>query len=460
MARFTLFFTLVSALTSIAYGAFNSTSKNNVAVYYGQGPNQAALSTYCADPSIDIIILSFVYLFPAQGNGFPGINFGNQCSGSVYPGPGYNGVNNASNNHLLQCPSLQRDLHTCRQTSSKKILLSLGGSTSQYQLTGATDGTNFANVLWGLFGPRTATWVNAGKPRPFDYNGLGFAVDGFDLDIEHQPTDSWAGYTALATQLRANFGSTAAGSGQTFFLTASPQCVVPDANMQGVLQRGVFDMLFIQFYNTPQCSAATWAAANANYAPGAAATTAGFTYDAWTAWLASTPSRNARLYLGLPGSSAAANAGSAVSPAQASSLVDAYYCRGNFGGVGVWEATYAAANVVNGLNFYQSVKRSLNASSSDARLSCVQAPAPSSPTAGTTTSTSSTRTPTPTPTPTSTTTSTPAPSKTLPVSTNGSCGASVGTACGTGYCCSQYGYCGAGSAYCGAGCQKGFGACS
>ncbi|KAI1374212.1 carbohydrate-binding module family 18 protein [Hypoxylon crocopeplum] len=444
MIRFVPFLALLSTLTSLAYAAFGISSKNNVVVYYGQGPNQASLSTYCADPTIDVIVLSFVSLFPAQANGFPGINFGNQCGSAVYPGPGYNGVNNATNNQLYQCPNIQRDLYTCRQTSNKKILLSLGGATTTYQLTGATDGTYFANVLWGLFGPRTTTWVNAGKPRPFDYNGVGFSVDGFDLDIEHAPTDNWAGYTALATQLRTNYNT---ATGQTFYLTASPQCVVPDANLRGVLQQGVFDMLFIQYYNTPQCSAATWAANNANYKPGGAFNTAGFTFDTWTTWLASTPSKNARLFIGLPGSSSAASAVSVVGTAQAQNLIDAYYCRSNFGGVGVWEATYAAANVASGLNFYQNMKKVLNTSSTDTRLSCV-APAPSS-----TSSTSSTRTPTPT------TTSSASPTKT-PVSTNGRCGTGIGTACPSGQCCSQYGYCGTTTAYCSTGCQKGFGTCS
>ncbi|XXH06046.1 hypothetical protein Hte_012491 [Hypoxylon texense] len=446
MIRFAFTLTWISTLISIAHGAFSISSKNNLVVYYGQGPNQASLATYCADPNIDVIILSFVNLFPAQANGFPGLNFGNQCGSTVYPGPGYNGVNNATKNALYQCTNIQRDLYTCRQTTTKKILLSLGGETPQYQLTGATDGTNFANLLWGLFGPRTTTWVSAGKPRPFDYNGVGFAVDGFDLDIEHPPTDSWAGYNALATQLRANYGATA---GQTYFLTASPQCVVPDANLVGVLQKATFDMLFVQYYNTPQCSAASWASANANYQAGGAATTGGFTYDTWTSWLSGTPSRNARLFLGLLGSGQAGSAASLVSVPQAQNLVDAYYCRGNFGGVSVWDSTYAAANVAGGLNFYQNMKKDLNTSSTDTRLSCV-APAAVPTTTSTRTSTTTT----------SSSSSAAAAKTTYPLSTNNQCGTGVGTRCASGQCCSQYGYCGTGTSYCGTGCQSNYGTCS
>ncbi|KAI1761278.1 carbohydrate-binding module family 18 protein [Hypoxylon sp. FL1150] len=403
MARFAFTLTWISAFISIAYGAFSTSSKNNVVVYYGQGPNQASLGTYCSDRNIDVIVLSFVNIFPAQANSFPGINFGNQCDSAVYPGPGYSGVDNATNNALFNCPNIQKDLYMCRQTSNKKILLSLGGEIPQYQLSGATDGTNFANVLWGLFGPKTTAWVDAGKPRPFDYNGVEFSVDGFDLDIEHPPTDSWAGYIALVQQLRANYGSAA---GVSYFVTASPQCVVPDANLQGVLQQAIFDMLFVQYYNTPQCSAASWVGANADYTPGGPVTTGGFTYDTWTSWLSSTPSKDAKLFIGLLGSNAAGSASSMLTVPQARNIIDAYYYRSNFAGVSIWDVTYAVSYSYDGFNFYQNMKKALTSSSTDARLSCV-APASSS----TTTAKTST-------TPAKTSTTTAAPTATLPVSTN------------------------------------------
>lgn len=167
-------------------------------------------------------------------------------------------------------------------------------------------------------------------------------------------------------KLRTYYAATAG----TFYLTASPQCVVPDANLKDVLSATAFDMLFIQYYNTPQCSARRWATANPSYKPGATFTTAGFTYDAWTTWLAGTPSRNARLYITLPGSDAAASPGNVLTVTQASNLLNAYYCRTSFGGVAVWEATYAAANVAGRRNFYQNMKVVLNAASTDARQKC------------------------------------------------------------------------------------------
>lgn len=134
-----------------------------------------------------MILLAFIHVFPAQGNGFPGTNFGNRCWGGVYPGFGYNGVLDHSRDSLQsQCPTLVQDIPMCRNTYGKKILISLGGSSSTYRLSGTTDGQYFAEFLWGAFGPRTSRWVASGLPRPFDGpNGEGVEVDGYDFDIEH-----------------------------------------------------------------------------------------------------------------------------------------------------------------------------------------------------------------------------------------------------------------------------------
>lgn len=88
------------------------------------------------------------------------------------------------------CPDLAADIAACQNTYGKKIFLALGGDSGEYQLDGVTDGVKFANMLFGLFGPRNKIWVKAGLPRPFDVAGdtVGSAVDGFLLDIEH-PAD-------------------------------------------------------------------------------------------------------------------------------------------------------------------------------------------------------------------------------------------------------------------------------
>lgn len=123
-------------------------------------------------------------IFPAQGNGFPGTNFGNQCYGPpfVYPGPG----SNPSLNQLQsECPNIVADIPICQSTYSKKIILSIGGATATNPVVGAAAGIAFADFIWGAFGPQTSAWLASGQPRPFDGpNGEAVEVDGFDFDIE------------------------------------------------------------------------------------------------------------------------------------------------------------------------------------------------------------------------------------------------------------------------------------
>ncbi|KAI1311416.1 glycoside hydrolase superfamily [Xylaria venustula] len=378
MARVAFVSLVISALFCLVSASFDIKSKNNVAVYYGQGPNQKRLTTYCADPTIDIIILSFVNLFPEQANGNPGINFGNQCSAESYNGPGFKGVKDPSKNMLLKCPNLQEDLYTCRQTSNKKILLSIGGDTPTYNVNGATNGTSFANQLWGMFGPRVDSWTSLNKPRPFDYTNTTsgnltinpFSVDGYDLDIEHPSLDKSAGYIAMVKRLRTLF---ATATDKTYYLTASPQCTVPDVNLADTLSATKFDMLFVQFYNTPACSARGWISGNPKYVPGGAFNTSNFTFDKWVTWLKATKySQGAPIFITLPGANAAASAGAYITVAQTQLLASAYYCESSFAGIGVWDATYAEQSIASGKYFFQNAKATLNAAAVDTRLSCIK----------------------------------------------------------------------------------------
>ncbi|KAF4865232.1 putative endochitinase [Colletotrichum siamense] len=421
--RFLLFLTFLSGVVSRCSG-FDPNSKNNVVVYYGQGPNQGDLIEQCQQPEIDVIVLSFVHLFPAQANGYPGTNFGNRCGGEVYPGPGWNGVNDPSKDQLQSnCPTLNAQIPVCQQQYGKKIILSLGGGVTNYQLTGRNEGEVLATYLWKMFGPQSADWTG---PRPFDNAGQAVEVDGFDMDIEWPSTDNSEGYIAMLTLLRSFFPT----ASKPYYLTGAPQCIVPDANMGDMITAIPFDMIFVQFYNTPACSAATWTASNPSYTPGQATQQAGFTYDTWAQWLSTTASSAAKLYITLPASPDAASEGNYITHEQARNLIDAYYRRSSFGGVAVWEATRGDANPYNGKSFQATMKDWLvEAAVNPSLTTCDTNPAPTNP-----------------------------ESPTLPNPGTGGCGAGIGS-CGTGYCCSQYGYCGTSTDHCGTGCQSDFGTC-
>jgi chitinase len=111
-------------------------------------------------------------VFPEQGPaGWPGSNFGNQCDGNVYI------VNGIHTLLLSGCYQIAEDIPIC-QAAGKTILLSLGGAIGQYEITSEQSAINFADFLWGAFGPKTAAWGTG--PRPFG----NAAVDGFDFAIE------------------------------------------------------------------------------------------------------------------------------------------------------------------------------------------------------------------------------------------------------------------------------------
>lgn len=173
--------------------------------------------------------------------------------------------------------------------------------------------------------------------------------------ILHFPiADNSEGYIALARRLRELFRFTS----KPYLLTGSPQCVVPDANMGAMIAAVKFDLLFIQFYNTFACSAASWAnsrlanPANSNHS---------FTFDAWSAWLTNTSSRDAQLFIGLAGSPAAANSGFYVPLFDVQRLIHSYACRPPFGGVAIWDATYADSNRLGEEPYYEVLKQYLEA---------------------------------------------------------------------------------------------------
>lgn len=63
-------------LASTATAAFDASSKNNVAIYWGQGANQKPLDVICSDPSVDIVNIGFVNGFPKTTKEYPKTNFG------------------------------------------------------------------------------------------------------------------------------------------------------------------------------------------------------------------------------------------------------------------------------------------------------------------------------------------------------------------------------------------------
>ncbi|KAL7934350.1 family 18 glycoside hydrolase [Trichoderma chlorosporum] len=314
--------TLAAAAPSRTVNARQASGAKNV-VYWGATNNENNdLSTYCtASSGYDIVILSFLDIYGATGN-IPSGNMGNSCF-----------VN--TDGTFQQCDQLASAITTC-QAAGVTVLVSLGGAASSYSLSSQAQATAIGQYMWDAYGNSGNTTVK----RPFG----DVVVDGFDLDIELNAGSQY--YQYLISTLRSNFAS---DSKKTYLITGAPQCPIPEPNMGVIISNSQFDYLWVQFYNNnPTCSLGT---------PG----NAPFNFDDWVSFLSTTPSKNAKVFIGAPASTLGANgnAGGAkyyATPDQLASIVASTKSNPAFGGIMLWDAGYSDSNVNNGCTFAQEAK--------------------------------------------------------------------------------------------------------
>ncbi|KAI9284552.1 glycoside hydrolase superfamily, partial [Umbelopsis sp. AD052] len=247
-----------------------------------------SLASYCAGSTVDIFVLSFLYVFYGPG-GEPQIDFANEDGGCTY----FSGTN------LYHCPSIAKDIKTC-QANGKKILLSLGGAVGTYGFTSNSQAQSYADQLWGLFGN------GGGSLRPFD----DAVVDGFDLDIEGGTN---TGYAAFITQMRTHY---AADTSKQYFISGAPQCPYPDQWLGDSLSNAWYDFVWVQFYNN-YCSVSGGS----------------FNFNTWDTWAKSSKNPNVRIFLGLPGSKGAAGSGYVSASTLQSTIPSLRSQYSSFGGV-------------------------------------------------------------------------------------------------------------------------------
>ncbi|CAI5756215.1 unnamed protein product [Candida verbasci] len=307
-----MFLILLSLIIPIL--AFNSQSNSNIAVYWGQnsGGNQQRLSYYCNSENADIFIISFMHVFPQNLQ----LNFANACEGTY------------TSSGLLQCQNIAEDIKTC-QSQGKKVLLSLGGAAGSYGFSSDSQAIEFADTLWDLFGNSKNVATN---DRPF----FDSVLDGFDFDIEN---NNQIGYSALANELRKKF---ATDSSKQYYLGAAPQCPYPDASVGNLLLNSYIDFVFIQFYN--------------NYC------NLGSTNFNWNTWFDyaenSSPNKDVKLFIGVPGAARAAGSGYNDPSVIESDLTSDILNNVHFGGISMWDVSAAYGNVDNqGVNFVENMKR-------------------------------------------------------------------------------------------------------
>ncbi|EXJ93574.1 hypothetical protein A1O1_01966 [Capronia coronata CBS 617.96] len=358
-----------SAIATPILDTRSTTSKRaasplSLAVYWGQGPNQPRLADFCQDATIDVIPIGFVNTFPDQtdgNNGYPGTNYGNACGSPYWVAP-----DGTQTEMFTTCTQIAEDIPIC-QALGKKILVSLGGASSGNFIASAASAKEFADFLWGSYGPPQDTTETL-YPRPFGQT----IVDGFDLDIE---SGGSFGYADLVNEFRALF----AGQSKQYYISSAPQCVVPDAHLADAIANSDIDYVFVQYYNTDSCSAASL------FSSGTLNTGTDVSFG-WADWLrTNSKNPNVKLFVGLPASTAAAHPQDYLDLDEVKALLNVYACNSAyqsiFGGVMLWEATYSADNQINGESYAQNVKDLFS------QLSCSS---PSTTTISTATSTTTT----------------------------------------------------------------------
>ncbi|KAJ0970577.1 hypothetical protein J5N97_018536 [Dioscorea zingiberensis] len=273
------FFFFIGSFTS-SHGA------GSIAIYWGQDESEGTLAQTCATGNYEFINIAFLNTF---GNGRnPKLNLAGHCD------PDAGG-----------CTGLSKDINSC-QAKDIKVILSIGGATGDYSLSSKEDARQVALFIFNNF------LSGKSSSRPF-----GDAVlDGVDFDIEQ---GNGAHYDDLA-----RFLSSFSSKGKKVILTAAPQCPFPDAFMGIALNAGVFDNVWVQFYNNPQCQ----------FKSGDAR---GFS-DAWEQW--TTEIKTTKVFLGLPASQDAAGTGFVEAEELKSEVLPLIKKSEKYGGVMLWSKFY------------------------------------------------------------------------------------------------------------------------
>ncbi|KAB8081113.1 hypothetical protein EE612_002005 [Oryza sativa] len=289
---------LIAAIFFLLVVSSRGAHGGRIAIYWGQNGNEGTLADTCATGNYAFVNLAFLCSF---GSGqAPQLNLAGHCDA-------YSGA----------CANLTADIARC-QSMGVKVLLSIGGGAGGYSLASKQDVSHLARYLWESFlGGRPSA---PGGRRP-----LGDAVlDGVDFDIEGGGGDPRY-YGDLAAYLKAYSGKGAAG--KEVLLSAAPQCPFPDQWVGKALDTGLFDYVWVQFYNNPPCQ----------YAAGSGGGAANL-LDAWRQWTSGVEARY--IFLGLPASPGAAGSGFIPVGSLESQVLPALKASSKYGGVMLWSRYY------------------------------------------------------------------------------------------------------------------------
>ncbi|XP_042481537.1 acidic endochitinase-like [Macadamia integrifolia] len=291
MATRTLTPPLLLFLTLMVLFLLGSSIAGRITTYWGQNENEDTLTNTCATGKYAFVNVAFLYIF---GYGqTPQINLDGHCNSSSGG-----------------CTAVSDGIRNC-QNRGIKVFLSIGGGSGSYTISSSADAKNVADYLWNNF------LGGSSSSRP-----LGDAVlDGIDFNIE---TGSTQYYGDLARYL-----SGYSKHGKKVYLTAAPQCRYPDSHpyslsMGSALKTGLFDYVWVQFYNNPLCQ----------YNPG----NVNNLLSSWRKWTSSVPAT--KIFMGLPAASMAAGSGFIPANVLNSQVLPVIKTSAKYGGVMLWNKYY------------------------------------------------------------------------------------------------------------------------
>ncbi|KAF1347896.1 glycoside hydrolase superfamily [Delphinella strobiligena] len=216
--------TTSSTVSSVSAAAtstgFNPFATNNLGVYYGysQKTGYPLLYPLCQDSNVNIVAMGFLRKFNGP-NTVPTFGFGKACSQSA-----------------TTCPDLAANITAC-QSNGKKVLISLGGSSSNITFNTSSEAVEAAHILWNTFGAGT----DGNITRPFG----NVTVDGFDFDVEGLPVTH---LEVLASTLQELFAT----SSPTRYTTTAPLCANNTVFSPGYYEN--MNFVWPRFYNAKSCN--------------------------------------------------------------------------------------------------------------------------------------------------------------------------------------------------------------
>ncbi|GLJ21003.1 hypothetical protein SUGI_0383880 [Cryptomeria japonica] len=187
-----------------------SASAGGITIYWGQITDEASLAQTCASGNFEIVIVSYLLINGTINSETPELNLAGHSTNS-----------------------LNVDIKSC-QSSGVKVFLSLDGAVAN-----ADHAQYLSSYLWDNF-----LEGNSGSGPVGDA-----IVDGIDFGIYEATTQHWDDLALAISNLST--------SSKKVYLSAAPQCPYPDAWLGTALKTGLFDYVWIQFFNNIQCEYVT-----------------------------------------------------------------------------------------------------------------------------------------------------------------------------------------------------------